>query len=90
MIGNQPVFYRHWIKNGVFIINDLLLDNGNFLTYEQFVKTFSIHTNFLDYHGLIHSIKAAWWDFFQLLDYCLPNPVHNFYIFLVLIYHSLL
>ena len=45
-INKNPVCYRHWFDKGVRIINDLLLENGNFVTYDQFVSTFSIRTIF--------------------------------------------
>jgi hypothetical protein len=35
-IGGKPVLYQHWAKADVFFINDLLKNEGGFLSLEQF------------------------------------------------------
>ena len=56
-IDNQSVIYRNWTSKGVWLINDLLETTGNFLTYQNFQDKYMIKTNYLEYQGLILSIK---------------------------------
>ena len=57
-INNNPVTYKSWIEKGVLLINDLLDEKGEFMTYETFEDSFQVNTNFLTYHGLISTIKS--------------------------------
>ena len=56
-IGNHSVLYKDWTKKGVWLINDLLQEDGNFMTFDHFNNVYNIKTNFLTYQGLILSIK---------------------------------
>ena len=48
------------LKNGVSIINDLLDENGSFLSYEDFKIKYQLQCHFLDYHSILNAIKAKW------------------------------
>ena len=67
-VGNQPVAYSHWYKKGVVFINDLIDWNGDFYNQEDLVRMYGIKTHFLEYYGLINSIKTTWSEFFSTLD----------------------
>jgi hypothetical protein len=41
-IGGKPVLYQHWAKADVFFINDLLKNEGGFLSLEQFQDKYGI------------------------------------------------
>jgi hypothetical protein len=41
-IGGKPVLYQHWAKADVFFINDLLKNEGGFLSLEQFQDKYCI------------------------------------------------
>ena len=46
-----------WLRKGITIIADLLDDNCVFLSLETFQIMFNIKTNFLEYGGLLRSIR---------------------------------
>ena len=56
-VGGKYFFYKSWFDSGICYIRDLLDDQGNFYEYNVFIQKRSIHTNFLQYHGVIESIK---------------------------------
>ena len=47
-----------WLKKGITIIADLLDENCKFLSLETFQIMFNIKTNFLEYGGLLMSIRG--------------------------------
>jgi hypothetical protein len=57
-IGGKPVLYQHWANADVFFINDLLKNEGGFLSLEQFPNKYGIISNFLEYlyNGLLKAI----------------------------------
>ena len=55
-IGGKPVLYLHWAKTDVFFINDLLKNEGEFLSLEQFQNNYGIISNYLEYNGLLKAI----------------------------------
>ena len=58
-INGSSVFYRQWHDAGVTKVSDIFKD-GSFLTFNEFVSTFQIKTNFLKYYGLCHAIPQEW------------------------------
>ena len=58
LIGGQTIYYDKWFKNGVRFINDLVKDNGEFFSYQEFLERSRVQTNFLQYVGTIQAIKA--------------------------------
>ena len=53
LIDGKPFFIREWFAKGIISIKDLLQENGQFLTYEEFQRKNSCKTNFLNfYEGL--------------------------------------
>ena len=58
-IGRKPVLYQHWAKANVFFINDLLKNEGGFLSLEQFPNKYGIISIFLEYlyNGLLEAIS---------------------------------
>ena len=58
-INNSPVFYKQWFDKGVRFVNDLLDNNGKFLSFNDFQKKYNIMTNFVHYYGLCKSIKEG-------------------------------
>ena len=57
-VGNQTLFYREWTIKGIWIVNDLLNEEGHFMKYEEFQNTYHINTNFLRYQSLISAVKS--------------------------------
>ena len=50
--------YQHWAKADAFFINDLLKNEGGFLSLEQFQNKYGIISNILEYlyNGLLKAI----------------------------------
>ncbi len=59
-VDNQPMFYKHWYTNGIKTIEDLLHENGSFLTFEQLANKFNVRGNYLTYYGLLSAIPVPW------------------------------
>ncbi len=60
LLGKKTLYYKHWVKNGVNFVNDLLDEKGNFLSLDNFISKYSIRTNFLEYGAVIlNCIKKA-------------------------------
>ena len=58
-VNKQTLYYHHWVRNGVDLVNDLLDERGNFLSLAGFKNKYGIRTNFLEYGGVISSIKKS-------------------------------
>lgn len=58
-IGNKCVFNQHWFDHGIRFINDILNDDGSFMSFEQLQQCFNIDTNFLYYLSVITAVRAA-------------------------------
>ena len=52
MIGNQPIYMKKWDQQGIKSINDLIHENGEFLSQDEFEHTYDIKTNFVQFLGL--------------------------------------
>ena len=57
-IGSKPIYIKDWDQKGVKNINDLVHDNGEFLSQDEFEHTFNIKTNFVQYLGLKRAIMS--------------------------------
>ena len=56
LIDGKPFFIREWFANGIISIKDLLQENGQFLTYEEFQRKYSCKTNFLNFYQVLSAI----------------------------------
>ena len=56
LVGGKPIFISEWFKKGIISIKDLLNENGNFLTFQEFSVKYSCQTNFLQYYQVVSSI----------------------------------
>ena len=45
-VNKQRVCKSYCINKGIFFINDLIDDGGNFLSFENFQDKVNVHTNF--------------------------------------------
>ena len=50
LVGGKPIFFSKWFRKGIISIKDLLTENGNFLTFQEFSLKYSCETNFLQYY----------------------------------------
>lgn len=56
-VGGKSFFYKSWFDKGIGYIRDLIDNEGNFLEFKVFVQNTAIHTNFLQYQGVIDCLK---------------------------------
>lgn len=52
----KMIFFRIWFDKGAHTVKDLVDQNLDFLTYEEFKLRYQLQTNFLTYYGLINVI----------------------------------
>ena len=57
-IEGKSLFWKSWTENGIYYIQDILNENGKFLTYEEFNRKYKIKINFLNYFQILASIPA--------------------------------
>ena len=59
-INKKSIALFKWINHGIFFVNDLLNDSGNFMKFEEFRNTYNIDTHFLQFSGIISAIPKSW------------------------------
>lgn len=59
-IDNEIIFYEKWCKEGIFYLNDLLNENNEFYSFQEFVGVYNIDTTFLHFLGILHMIPNSW------------------------------
>ena len=56
LVDNKPVYLNNWVENNIILIKDLLKDDGNYLSFQEFLDKFACKTNFLQYYQIISAI----------------------------------
>ena len=56
LVDNKTVYLNNWVENYVISIKDLLKDDGNYLSFQEFADKFGCKTNFLQYYQIISAI----------------------------------
>ena len=56
-IDKRTIFYPEWFNRGVKFVSDFVNDDGSFLTLDQFSNKFGFCVNFLQYNGVISSLR---------------------------------
>ena len=57
-IENKSVFWKAWWDKNVLFIQDLLNNQGNYLSPEEFNEKYNIKVNFLQYYQITSAIPA--------------------------------
>ena len=55
-MDDKTVYLNNWVENDVISIKDLLKDDGNYLSFQEFTDKFACKTNFLQYYQIISAI----------------------------------
>ena len=58
LAANRYTYIKEWDQKGVKNINDLVHENGDFFTQDEFEHTFNIKTNCVQYIGFKRAIVA--------------------------------
>jgi hypothetical protein len=56
-VGNSSVYLQRWISRGILFLGDLLNQDGEFYSYDEFTTTYNIRSNFLEYRGIVNALK---------------------------------
>ena len=48
LVGETPVYISEWFKKGIVSIRDLLNDDGNFLTFQEFTDKYPRKTTYIN------------------------------------------
>ena len=56
LIGGRPIFDKSWLNKNVFLVQDLLGDDGKVLSYSKFFRTFRPNGNVLQYMQVVSAI----------------------------------
>ena len=59
-VDKKPFFNQEWLSHGVCYINDLLDDNGQFLSWNSFKEEYALSNKFTTYYGLLRAIPPDW------------------------------
>ena len=57
-VDKQPIFYKRWVDSGVLYIGDLFCE-GQFMSFQQFLCTYSIKTHFLEFLSVKSAVISA-------------------------------
>ena len=58
-MGGKPFFLREWFSKGIICIKDLLNENGQLLSFQEFRSKFVFRTNFVNFFQVINAIPKA-------------------------------
>ena len=56
LVGGKPIFIGKWFNNNILFIQDLLNNNGQFMSYQEFKDKFACKTNFLQFYQVVSAI----------------------------------
>ena len=56
-IDKKPVVYKNYINKGIVLVKDLLDDQSNLMSHEEFRQKYNMKTNFLEYNSLLRAVK---------------------------------
>ena len=57
-INKRTIFIEEWFRNGVRQLNDIIKEDGSFLTLQEFEDKYAFRPNFLEFHGCKGAIKS--------------------------------
>ena len=56
LVGGKPVFIKEWFDRNILSIKDLLISNGQLLSFQKFINKYDCNTNFLQFYQVISAI----------------------------------
>jgi hypothetical protein len=77
-LNNKTLYYRHWVKNGVNLVNDLMGDDCNFLSLDEFRTKYGIRTNFLEYSVILKCVNNSCNCVLENNNVCMQRPFTPF------------
>ena len=59
-IDGSPIFWERWYMKGIKCTRNLLDDNGNFLSIQDFNRKYDLNTNFLSLYQIRNALPFSW------------------------------
>ena len=56
LVDGKPVFLKEWFNKGIYTIQKLLNEDGQYLTYKEFQMQYRCRSNFLEFYQIINAI----------------------------------
>ena len=56
LIENQTIVFKEWFQKGIFLVQDLLHENDQLLTFQEFIQRYDVECNFLKYMQVVSAI----------------------------------
>ena len=56
VIDGRPLFFKSSFQKGIVSIQDILRENGKFLSFQEFREKYNIECNFLHYFQVVSAI----------------------------------
>ena len=57
-IDQKMLFWKSWFEQGIYFVQDLLKENGNSLSLQEFNEKFGMNVNYLHYFQIISAIPS--------------------------------
>lgn len=57
-VGNETMFIKKWVKRGACFVHNLLDEEGDFLSVEEFKTKYNLQTDYITYIGCVQAIKS--------------------------------
>ena len=57
-IEGKTLFWKTWFEKGIYLVQDLLIEDGKFLSLQEFQDKFGLKINFLQYFQMIAAIPS--------------------------------
>ena len=74
-VQNKCIFYKSLYNKGFHTISDLLISQGNFISYESMLNDFGVKLPFTVYEGLKTSILCTFPEVKQMDPSCIKRPL---------------
>ena len=62
LVDEKPVFFKHWNNKGIFVLNDILTETGNFKTLNEINEEFDANIRVMEFNSLKSAIPKRWKD----------------------------
>ena len=75
LVDGKPIFIREWFNKGIHTIQELLNENGQYLTFQDFQIKYHCKTNFLQFYQILSAIPGFLKEKARTLG---QNPMLNY------------
>ena len=58
--NGRSFIFQTWLKKGIYFINDLLKNDGRFMSFAEFRNQYQMEVNFVDYYSVIEAVSLHW------------------------------